>query len=90
MFCAREAARATAGHLKDPARGDFARYDRLLHSVYRALSTENEALYRSWASPTGFEQVLMAKLAGAVPEVAYRAEGSVHGDVPYRLLAPRH
>ena len=90
MFCAKEAARATAGHLKDPARGDFARYDRLLHSVYRALSTENEALYRSWASPTGFEQVLMAKLAGAVPEVAYRAEGSVHDDVPYRLLAPRH
>ena len=32
----------------------------------------------------------MAKLAGAVPEVAYRAEGSVHDDVPYRLLAPRH
>jgi hypothetical protein len=36
MFCAKEAARATAGHLKDPARGDFAGYDRLLHSVYRA------------------------------------------------------
>ena len=66
MFCAKEAARATAGHLTDPARGDFARYDRLLHSVYRALSTENEALYRSWASPAGFEQVLMAKLAGAL------------------------
>ena len=32
----------------------------------------------------------MAKLAGAVPEVAYRAGGSVHDDVPYRLLAPRH
>ena len=31
----------------------------------------------------------MAKLAGAIPEVAYRAEGSVHDDVPYRLLAPR-
>jgi len=90
MFCAKEAARATAGHLKDPARGDFARYDRLLHSVYRALSTENEALYRSWASPAGFEQVLMAKLAGALPEVKDRAQGSVHEDVPYRLLAPRH
>jgi flavin-dependent dehydrogenase len=90
MFCAKEAARATAGHLKDPARGDFARYDRLLHSVYGALSTENEALYRSWASPTGFEQVLMAKLAGGLPEVRNRAEGLVHEDVPYRLLAPRH
>jgi Kef-type K+ transport system membrane component KefB len=32
----------------------------------------------------------MAKLAGAVPEVAYRAKGSVHDDVPYRLLAPQH
>ena len=63
--------------MKDPARGDFSRYDRLLHSVYGALSTENEALYRSWASPAGFEQVLMAKLAGAIPEVAYRA-GLVH------------
>jgi hypothetical protein len=30
----------------------------------------------------------MAKLAGAIPEVAYRAEVSVHDDVPYRLLAP--
>ena len=90
MFCAKEAATATAGHLKDPARGDFARYDRLLHSVYRALSTENEALYRSWASPAGFEQVLVAKLAGALREVRNRAEGLVHEDVPYRLLAPRH
>ena len=90
MFCAEQAARATAGHLKDPARGDLARYDRLLHSVYRALSTENEALYRSWASPAGFEQVLMAKLAGALREVRNRADGLVHEDVPYRLLAPRH
>ena len=90
MFCAKQAARATAGHLKDPARGDFARYDRLLDSVYRALSTENEALYRSWASPAGFEQVLMAKLAGALPEVRNRAEGLVHEEVPYRLLEPRH
>ena len=90
MFCAKEAARATAGHLTDPAGGDFARYDGLLGSVYRALSTENEALYRSWASPAGFEQVLMAKLAGALPEVRNRAEGLVHEDVPYRLLAPRH
>jgi len=90
MFCAREAARATVAHLKDPAGGDFARYDRLLDSVYRALSTENEALYRSWTSPGGFEQVLMAKLAGALPEVRNRADGLVHEDVPYRLLAPRH
>ncbi len=90
MFCAKEAARATAGHLTDPARGDFARYDGLLHSVYRALSAENEALYRSWAWPAGFEQVLMAKLAGALPEVRNRADGLVHEDVPYRLLAPRH
>jgi flavin-dependent dehydrogenase len=90
MFCAKEAARATAGHLNDPARGDFARYDRLLHSVYRALSTENEALYRSWASPAGFEHVLMAMLAGALREVRNRAEGLVHEDVPYRLLEPRH
>ena len=44
MFCAKEAARATAGHLQDPARGDFARYDRLLDSVYRALSTRTRAL----------------------------------------------
>jgi hypothetical protein len=90
MFCAKEAARATAGHLKDPERGDFATYDRLLHSVYRALSMENEALYRSWASPAGFEQVLMAKLAGALREVRNRAESLVHEDVPYRLLEPRH
>ena len=90
MFCAKEAARATAGHLKDPERGDFARYDRLLHSVYRALSMENEALYRSWASSAGFEQVLMAKLAGALREVRKRAEGLVHEDVPYRILEPRH
>lgn len=90
MFCAKQAARATAGHLKDPARGDFAGYDGLLHSVYRALSTENEALYRSWASPTGFEQVLMAKLAGGVSEVKDRAQGLGHEEVPYRLLAPRH
>ena len=90
MFCAKEAARATAGHLNDPARGDFAAYDRLLHSVYRALSTENEALYRSWASPAGFEQVLMAKLAGALPEVRNRADGLAHEDVPYRILEPRH
>jgi flavin-dependent dehydrogenase len=90
MFCAKEAARATAGYLNDPARGDFARYDRLLHSVYRALSMQNEALYRSWASPTGFEQVLMAMLAGAVREVRKRAEGLLHEDVPYRLLESRH
>ena len=90
MFCAKEAARAKAGHLEDPARGDFAGYDRLLHSVYRALSMENEALYRSWTSPSGFEQVLMAKLAGALREVRNRAEGLVHEDVPYRLLEPRH
>ena len=32
----------------------------------------------------------MAKLAGAAPEVKDRAEGSVHEDVPYRLLEPRH
>lgn len=90
MFCAKEAASATAGHLKDPARGDFASYDRLLHSVYRALSAENEALYRSWTSPAGFERVLMAKIGGGLPEVRNRADGLVHEDVPYRLLAPRH
>ena len=47
-------------------------------------------MYRSWASPAGFEQVLMAKLAGALPEVRNRADGLVHEDVPYRLLEPRH
>ena len=71
----KRAARATAEHLKDPERGDFAGSERLLHSVYRALSMENEALYRSWASPSGFERVLMAKLAGALPEVAEPGRG---------------